>query len=140
MTDTPRLWDRRADETPKSYAAFVAYCDLGAQRSVRLAARQNHVKTGSPGAEDTTVKHWLHWSAKHKWVSRSRMSRSSSTNWRAIWLWSRGRMTSSRQPTAMYSCVEQERSRCNTRRFSAWRMSRSGLRIYRTCRTLTWIA
>ena len=24
MTDTPRLWDRRADETPKSYAAFLA--------------------------------------------------------------------------------------------------------------------
>ena len=31
MTDTPRLWDRRADETPKSYAAFLA---LGARRSV----------------------------------------------------------------------------------------------------------
>ena len=22
MTDTPRLWDRRANETPKSYAAL----------------------------------------------------------------------------------------------------------------------
>ena len=29
MTDTPRLWDRRADETPKSYAAFLAYVALG---------------------------------------------------------------------------------------------------------------
>ena len=29
MTDTPRLWDRRADETPKSYAAFRAYVALG---------------------------------------------------------------------------------------------------------------
>ena len=28
MTDTPRLWDRRADETPKSYAAFLAYVAL----------------------------------------------------------------------------------------------------------------
>ena len=38
MTDTPRLWDRRADETPKSYAAFRAYVALGARRSVREAA------------------------------------------------------------------------------------------------------
>ena len=37
MTDTPRLWDRRADETHKSYA--------------------------SSGSKNTTVKHWLRWSA-----------------------------------------------------------------------------
>ena len=50
MTDTPRLWDRRADETPKSYAAFLAYVALGARRSVREAARQyhqTHIKTTS---------------------------------------------------------------------------------------------
>ena len=35
MTDTPRRWDRRADETPKSYAAFLAYVALGADPSVR---------------------------------------------------------------------------------------------------------
>ena len=46
MTDTPRLWDRRADETPKSYAAFLAYVALGARRSVREAARQNHINWG----------------------------------------------------------------------------------------------
>ena len=49
MTDTPRLWDRRADETPKSYAAFLAYVALGARRSVREAARQHHIKTLSAG-------------------------------------------------------------------------------------------
>ena len=49
MTDTPRLWDRRADETPKSYAAFLAYVALGARRSVREAAHQNHIKTISTG-------------------------------------------------------------------------------------------
>ena len=43
MTDTPRRWDRRADETPKSYAAFLAYVALGARRSVREAARQHCV-------------------------------------------------------------------------------------------------
>ena len=72
MTDPPRLWDRRADETPKSYAAYVA---LGARRSVREAARQYHINTTSTGeissVEDTTVRTWLGWSAKHKWVSRS---------------------------------------------------------------------
>ena len=62
MTDTPRLWDRRADETPKSYAAFRAYVALGARRSVREAARQHCVKTASSGPKNTTVKHWLRWS------------------------------------------------------------------------------
>ena len=47
MTDTPRLWDRRAAETPKSYAAFLAYVALGARRSVREAARQYHSQNHS---------------------------------------------------------------------------------------------
>ena len=49
MTDTHRRWDRRAAETPKSYAAFLAYVALGARRSVREAARQYHIKTTSLG-------------------------------------------------------------------------------------------
>ena len=75
MTDTPRPWDRRADETPKSYAAFRAYVALGARRSVREAARQHHIKALSAGEilgqENTTVSTWLAWSSKHKWVSRA---------------------------------------------------------------------
>ena len=75
MTDTPRLWDRRADETPKSYAAFRAYVALGGRRSVREAARQYHINTTSTGEiigqENTMVSTWLAWSAKHKWVSRA---------------------------------------------------------------------
>ena len=75
MTATPRPWDRLPTETPKSYAAFLAYVALGARRSVREAARQDHLKTTSTGeissVEDTTVRKWLGWSAKHKWVSRS---------------------------------------------------------------------
>ena len=35
------------------------------------AARQHYVKTALSGPEVTTVKHWLRWSARHKWVSRS---------------------------------------------------------------------
>ena len=64
-------WDRLPTETPQSYAAFLAYVALGARRSVREAARQYHVKTASSGPKNTTVKHWLRWSARHKWVSRS---------------------------------------------------------------------
>ena len=45
MTDAPHHWERLPKETPKSYAAFLSYCDLVAKRSVRLAARQNHIKT-----------------------------------------------------------------------------------------------
>ena len=75
MTDTPRLWDRRADETPKSYAAFLAYVALGASRSVREAARQYHVNSTAAGeissVEDTTVRTWISWSSRHKWVSRA---------------------------------------------------------------------
>ena len=75
MTDTPRLWDRRADETPKSYAAFLAYVNLGERRGVREAARQHHAKATSAGeissVEDTTVRTWISWSSKHAWVSRA---------------------------------------------------------------------
>ena len=75
MTDTQRRWDRLPTETPKSYAAFLAYVALGARRSVREAAHQNHIKTISTGkissVEDTTVRTWMGWSARHKWVSRS---------------------------------------------------------------------
>ena len=35
------------------------------------AARQHYVKTALSGPEVTPVKHWLRWSARHKWVSRS---------------------------------------------------------------------
>ena len=53
----------------------IAYVALGARRSVREAARQYHSKTIAAGeissVEDTTVRTWLGWSARHKWVSRS---------------------------------------------------------------------
>ena len=75
VTETPRPWDRLPTETPKSYAAFLAYVALGARRSVREAAHQNYIKTTSPGgissAEGSTIRKWLGWSAKHKWVSRA---------------------------------------------------------------------
>ena len=75
MTETPHPWDRLSKETPKSYAAFLAYIALGARRGVREAARQDHSRAIAAGeisgAEDTTVSKWMGWSAKHKWVSRA---------------------------------------------------------------------
>ena len=145
MTDPQRPWDRRADETPKSYAAFLA---LGARRSVREAAHQNHIKTTSTeeisSVEDTTVRTWLGWSARHKWVSRSLA--------RDEWI----ARTSDDQ---IVSNVTAFKLALTTRAFdyltandgadflraaralslhfprcSAWRMSRSGLRICRISR------
>ena len=64
-------WDCLPTETPKSYAAFLAYVALGARRSVREAAGQHHVKNGLSSRTKTTINTWLDWSARHKWVSRS---------------------------------------------------------------------
>ena len=55
------MWDRLPTETPKSYAAFLAYVALGARRSVREAARQAHqdnIKTASssPDADIESMK------------------------------------------------------------------------------------
>ena len=74
MTESAHSWDLLPTETPKSYAAFLAYVALGARRSVREAARQHHSKATASGEisgnEDTTVRTWQGWSATHQWVSR----------------------------------------------------------------------
>ena len=76
MTETPHPWDRLPTETPKAYAAFLAYCAMGAKRSVREAARNHHSETVAKGyrkstaSEATIVSRWLAWSAKHNWVKR----------------------------------------------------------------------
>ena len=70
---------RLPTETPKSYAAFLAYVAMGGRRSVREAARQYHSKTIAAGeissAEDTTAGTWMGWSAKHKWVMSRSLAR-----------------------------------------------------------------
>ena len=74
MTEPPHPWDCLPTETPKSYAAFLAYVALGARRSVNEAARQHHSKATASGeisgSEDTTVRTWQGWSATHQWVRR----------------------------------------------------------------------
>ena len=75
MAETPHPWDRLPKETPQSFAAFHDYIALGARRSVREAARKHHSDTTAVGeissVEDTTVRTWMGWSAKHRWVSRA---------------------------------------------------------------------
>ena len=55
QTNSTRPWDRRSAETVKAYAAFRFYCELGARRSVREAARQNNIKTTSLSEKNTRV-------------------------------------------------------------------------------------
>ena len=48
MTDTPHPWGRLPKETPKSYAAFLSYCDLGPKdlyvwRLVKTMSKQGHL-------------------------------------------------------------------------------------------------
>ena len=62
MTDTPRLWGRRGDESDPAFEAFSAYLDTG---SLRDAWRQ---RSGKDKA--TAVPGWTGWSTKHNWVSR----------------------------------------------------------------------
>ena len=74
MTETPHPWDCLPTETPKAYAAFLAYCALGSRRSVREAARRYHAEATSKkeirSVEATTVRTWIGWSSRHEWVSR----------------------------------------------------------------------
>ena len=110
MTDTPRPWDRLPTETLKAHTSFLAYVALGARRSVHEAARAHHGRATAAGEihgrQKTTVRTWEGWSARHHWVSRAIQGTFSGL---------------------------REHSACTTRRFNAWRMSRSGLRICPTC-------
>ena len=67
MAEQPHPWDRLPTETAKAYAAFLAYCDLGARRSIR-AAIQNTTETLP---SDSQLTQWKRWSAKFHWVSRA---------------------------------------------------------------------
>ena len=63
MIDTPRPWDRRADERDRAYEAFAAHLETG---SLRDAYRQRSGKAQATSAPGT----WTGWSTKHNWVRR----------------------------------------------------------------------
>ncbi len=58
--------ERRRDESPQAFKAFVVYRDLGAHRSIDSAWRElTRRKRGeAPG-------HWSKWSSRHAWVNRA---------------------------------------------------------------------
>ena len=67
MTEQPNPWDRLPAETPKAYAAFLAYVALGARRSIREALRTTHGESAGSGKTRT----WEGWSSRYQWVSRA---------------------------------------------------------------------
>lgn len=59
-TNTPAPWERQPEETPKAYAAFCEYRDMGAERSLdKVATKLNK--------SSTLI---ARWSSKYKWVER----------------------------------------------------------------------
>ena len=47
MTDTPRLWDRRADESDPAFEAFAAHLDTGSLRDAYRQRSDNEKATPS---------------------------------------------------------------------------------------------
>jgi len=58
------LWERRQDETPKAFAAFVVYRDLGPARSIVKAIE-------STGKRTAKVRRWEKWPSRFDWVARA---------------------------------------------------------------------
>jgi hypothetical protein len=72
----PQVWEQQPDESARAYAAFVAYRDLGSDRSVdaAYAAMAGH-REGPGGAPKGTKRapgSYKKWSAKHRWAARAR--------------------------------------------------------------------
>lgn len=59
-------WEKREDETPKAFAAFCAYRDMGKGRSLDGAWRRQKgdEKATAPG-------HFTRWSVAHDWEERA---------------------------------------------------------------------
>ena len=77
MESTVLPWERREDETPKAYAAFCVYRDLGpARRSIDAAYRASKAQVGENGGESGATgkrapSHWEKWSSDFDWVKRA---------------------------------------------------------------------
>lgn len=62
-------FDRRRNESAQAHAAFCAYRDLGAERSIAAAWRSTPRGRKNP---NRTPKRWKIWSSAHDWVERAR--------------------------------------------------------------------
>jgi hypothetical protein len=65
----PQPWEQRPDESPRAYAAFVAYRDMGAARSVDATAAGI---AGHQGGTKRAPGHFKRWSVEHQWSARAR--------------------------------------------------------------------
>jgi hypothetical protein len=63
----PETWDRQPKETERAYAAFLAYRDMGPDRSI---VRSYRLATGRKEATDVSGD-WIRWSTAHKWRARA---------------------------------------------------------------------
>lgn len=59
--NTPPLWERQENETPKAWEAFCKYRDMGVDRSLRKVVQALNKNL-------TTI---AEWSSKYKWVERA---------------------------------------------------------------------
>ncbi len=67
-------WDKHPDESSRAYAAFVAYRDLGPERSIDKAHRAQwsaNPQNGGKTAPKTAPRHWTKWSSDYRWVERT---------------------------------------------------------------------
>lgn len=68
-------WDRRKGESAKAHAAFIAYCEMGAGRSIR-ALHAQYIKQPSSNrqaknASSPKLSTLFTWSARHGWPARA---------------------------------------------------------------------
>src|SRR5688572_22023905 len=64
MTDQPRLWDKRPDETDKAYKAFTDYIDLGPDRSHEKVRQR-------VGKSSGYIRQLEKWSSLYEWGLRA---------------------------------------------------------------------
>jgi len=72
MTDERKPWERREDETSKAYAGFVAYLQLGPQRSLVAAHRGIYGDPKQGPKRDEAPSFFKQWSVDFDWVARAR--------------------------------------------------------------------
>lgn len=62
--DAPPPWERIPGETPKAYSAFLAFREMGSQRSLRKLAMSGDERTSH-------LRQMATWSSQHAWVERA---------------------------------------------------------------------
>ena len=71
MSDNRQPWERQPEDTPKSWAAFCIYRDLGADRSIDKAYRISVLRKSPESTPGEANKRWKIWSSECNWVART---------------------------------------------------------------------